>query len=70
MFSDLTHEELNVLYATLGSGADEAGRRDYHMASEIGQAREDVHRAIADVTRAEFAERTARAEAEPELGLF
>jgi hypothetical protein len=39
MFSDLTHEELNALYATLGSGA-EAGRYHYGMASEIGQVHE------------------------------
>lgn len=63
MCSELTHQELNQLFARLGSGM-EAGRGSYGVYSEIEQVREDVHRAIADVTHAEFAGATARAEAE------
>ena len=63
MFSELTHEELNELFARLGSGA-EAGRGNYGVMSEIEDARADVHRAICDMTRAEFAGRHAQAEAE------
>ena len=69
MFSDLTSEELRLLFAVLGHGAD-AGRYDYGMAFEIGQVQADVHRALAEVTHAEFAARRARAEAragDPEL---
>ena len=65
MFAELTHEELNELFAKLGSGA-EAGRGNYGVMSEIEDARADVYRTICDVTRAEFAGRHAQAEGERE----
>jgi hypothetical protein len=69
MFSGLTSQELQLLFAKLGHGAS-AGRYHYAMASEIGQVQADVHQALIDVTRATFAEPIARAEAgarDPEL---
>jgi len=37
MFSGLTREELQALFATLGSGGESAGRYHYGLASEIWQ---------------------------------
>ena len=69
MFSGLTTQELQLLFAKLGSAADK-GRHNYDMLSEIWAVQVDVHQALTDVTHTEFAERIARAEArarDPEL---
>jgi hypothetical protein len=62
MFSGMTKEEIQTLFAELGAGAEAAP--NYDMRAELGQVREDVRQAIKDRVGAEYAVLRARAEAE------
>jgi hypothetical protein len=61
MFSDLTKQELQILFTELDDPDD---RRPYLIYAEIAEVRKDVKQALADVVHAEFAPMRARAEAE------
>jgi hypothetical protein len=67
MFSGLTSQELQLLFAKLGHGAF-AGRCHHAMASEIGRVQADVHQALVDAARATFTRRIARHQRRPGPG--
>ena len=63
MFSELDRDELQALFATLGSAA-EASHGNGEVLSEIEETQLDVHQALRDHVHAESAPQRAAVEAE------